>query len=80
MPTSSVFLILAVVAAAQTASPANDGAYRHVLDAQYRARTPAVAQQPEEARRLYESYLNAVAEKAKSNADHPVGAFENQPH
>jgi hypothetical protein len=66
-------------AAAQTGATAKHSAYRDVMNIQYAARAPAVAQQPDEAKRIYEAYLNSLGQKANNTAGQASGASENQP-
>lgn len=77
MPMAPALFLLAAAAAPAT-EPAQ-GAYRDVMNAQYAAHGPAIAQRPDEAKRIYDAYLNTLGQKAGTGAERPAKPLENQP-
>jgi hypothetical protein len=82
MGTFPMLFILASAAVTQagSADPQHIGSYDAVMHAQYAAHSLPVAQRAEEAKRVYEIYLNSIGEKTKSNSDNPPGSAGDSSH
>jgi hypothetical protein len=76
-----VLIVLACAAATQSADSASPRTkpYDAVMRAQYAAHGVALPQRPEEARRIYETYLNGIGQKTKSKSDNPSASGGEQP-
>jgi hypothetical protein len=77
MWTFSTLFALANVVVAQTgdADVQRRESYGAVMSVQYAARAEPVAQRPEEAKRIYDAYLNSIGQKLTSEPDnHPGNA------
>lgn len=61
----AVFLLGAGPAARADGAMPSLSAYRAVLDAQYAARAEPMPARPEEAQRIYESYLQSIGKPAR---------------
>ena len=75
-------LFALVCAAAQTGNtgPQTNGSYDAVMRAQYAAHSAPVAQRAEEAKRVYDAYLNSIGEKMKSQSENYSGNAGDTSH
>jgi len=71
-------LASAVVLQAGDAGTHAVGTYEAVMKAQYAARAEPLPQPPEEARRIYDAYLNAIGQRATRRSNFPLGSAEDQ--
>jgi len=80
MTTLSILAALASAAVVQTSDGVSHSTrpYDTVMQAQYAARSAPVAQRPEEARRIYDAYLNSIGQKTKSKSDTPAANAGDQ--
>lgn len=80
MWTFPALVVLANIAAVQTGDVSRqlNGAYGAIMSAQYAARAEPVAQGPEEARRIYDAYLNSIGQKVRSESDNSSGNTGDQ--
>ncbi len=75
----TLWILLAGAASAQTGASSADP-YAAVMQVQYAAHTPPVAQRSDEAQRTYDAYLKSIGQKTKRKADDSVSNAEDQPH
>jgi hypothetical protein len=78
----STLFAVACAAASQTsgAAPQTNASYDAVMRAQYEAHSVPVAQRAEEAKRVYDAYLNSIGEKTKSQSETSSGGAGETSH
>jgi hypothetical protein len=78
----STLFAVACAAASQTSSaaPQTNVSYGAVMRAQYAAHSAPIAQRAEEAKRVYDAYLNSIGEKTKSQSENPSGSAGDTSH
>ena len=75
MGASPMLFLLACAAAIPTGRPASEtiGSYGAVMQMQYTARSAPMPQRAEEAKRIYDAYLNSIGESTKNKSDNSSG-------
>jgi hypothetical protein len=64
----ALLFLSAVPALAAENTPAEPSAYQRVMQAQYAAQAAPLPARPDEAQRIYDSYLHSIGQPAKNNS------------
>jgi len=64
----ALLCLMAGPAFAAENAPAEPSAYRRVMQAQYAAQSAPLPARPDEAQRIYDSYLRSIGQPAKNNS------------
>ena len=70
-------LLAATPAHGEQSAPPPASAYQEVMRAQYAAKGAALPAQPEEARRIYESYLRSLGQSGEQSRDNSMDSRSN---
>ncbi len=73
-------VVCAAVAQVSSTAPTAPESYHAVLHAQYSAHSTPAAQRAEEAKRVYDAYLNSIGEKSKIKSEDSSGSAGDSSH